>query len=76
MVPTAVAIGSLISVSYLKENEEFYTNVIMPSVHKLMDGEQAHNFAIKMTKFGFVPNKVHYENEDSLVKLIFSLYNY
>lgn len=42
----------------------------MPSLQKIMDGEQAHNFAILMAKYGCVPTKVHYKNEESLVTII------
>lgn len=39
----------------------------MPTIHKLFDGEQAHNLAISFAKFGLVPYAKHYKNEDILV---------
>lgn len=44
LAPASVLIGSLIGFNYLKENEKFYSNIVMPCVQKLMDGEQAHVF--------------------------------
>ncbi len=44
LAPASVVLGSLIGFNYLKENEKFYSNIVMPCVQKLMDGEQAHVF--------------------------------
>ena len=44
LAPASVLIGSLIGFNYLKENEKFYSNIVIPCVQKLMDGEQAHVF--------------------------------
>ena len=37
-------IDDLLAKNNLKENEKFYSNIVMPCVQKLMDGEQAHVF--------------------------------
>jgi hypothetical protein len=39
----------------------------MPLVHKIMDGEQAHNFAILMAKYNLVPIEKKIENQQVLV---------
>ena len=44
----------------------------MPIVHKLMDGEQAHNFAITLTKYGLIPVKKTLQDEELLVVFIFT----
>lgn len=54
-------------------NEHFYSQYAMPVVQKVMDGEQAHNFAIKMAKYGLVPFNKKLPNEEILVTLIFTL---
>ena len=48
-------------------NEKFYSKYVMPTVLKLMDGEEAHNFAIKLAKYGLVPRGKHFLNEEILV---------
>ena len=47
----------------------------MPVVQRVMDGEQAHNFAIALAKYGLVPFKKTLKNEQILViiDLLFSI---
>ena len=57
----------------MKDNEKFYADFVMPCVQNVMNGEQAHNFAIKMAKYGLVPNKVPLKNEECLVSFHLNL---
>lgn len=61
--------GIIVGSAYglLSGNEYFYSQYAMPIVQKVMNGEQAHNFAIKMAKYGLVPFKKHLPNENILV---------
>lgn len=36
-------------------NEKFYSNVLMPTVHRLVDPETAHNLAVWTANRGLVP---------------------
>lgn len=47
-------------------NEKFYSNYAMPLGRLLMDGEQAHNFAIASFKYGLAPLKKKLDNEEIL----------
>lgn len=60
--------GIIVGSAYglLSGNEYFYSQYAMPIVQKVMNGEQAHNFAIKMAKYGLVPFKKHLPNENIL----------
>lgn len=60
---------SLSAYSLWSGNEKFYSNVAMPLVHALTDGEQGHNLAIKMAKLGLVPKSHKLEDESILVNL-------
>ncbi len=55
--------------SLLSGNERFYSNFAMPAVQAFMDGEQAHNFAIFLAKYGLVPFKRNLRNEQILVNI-------
>jgi hypothetical protein len=69
----AVAIGgatSLVGYSLIFGNEKLYSSYVMPSILKLMDGEDAHNFAINLAKFKLVPFSIKYENEEILVNFL------
>lgn len=57
---------SLSAYSLWTGNEKFYSNIAMPIVHTLTDGEQGHNLAIKMAKLGLVP-KSHRLDDDSML---------
>ena len=41
----------------------------MPLVHMLIDGEDAHNLAVKLAKYGLVPKSKKIENMEILVCL-------
>ena len=55
----------------LSGNETFYSKYAMPLAHQLMDGEQAHNCAILMAKYGLVPGHKKIQNENILVEFNF-----
>lgn len=59
--------GTLLGFGIYDGNELVYSKMVMPLIHKTMDGEKAHNFAIKMVKYGFVPRKKKFNNEEILV---------
>jgi hypothetical protein len=40
----------------------------MPTLHKLIDGEDAHNLAIKLAKHGLVPKAKQIKNAEILVR--------
>jgi hypothetical protein len=66
----AIAIGgvsSFIGYGLVFGNEKLYSSYIMPSILKLMGGEEAHNFAINLAKYKLVPFSSKYENEEILV---------
>nr|CAG4651945.1 EOG090X08P9 [Triops cancriformis] len=60
----AVALGGtavFASVCTIKGNEKFYSNILMPLVHKCLDPEQAHNAAVWTSKNRlFRPETVEY----------------
>ena len=39
----------------------------MPNVHRFLEPETAHNFAVKMLNHGLVPNLARYKDEETLV---------
>ena len=41
----------------------------MPILHRITDGEAAHNLAVKLVKYGLVPNAKPIKNEEILVRL-------
>ena len=66
----AIAIGgisSFIGYGLIFGNEKLYSSYVMPTILKLMDGEEAHNFAISLAKYKLVPFSAKYENEEILV---------
>ena len=42
-------------ISLMKGDEKFYRQIVMPTVHRLFDAENAHLLAIKLAKYGIVP---------------------
>ncbi|XP_074604913.1 dihydroorotate dehydrogenase 2 isoform X2 [Brevipalpus obovatus] len=50
--------GSLgfVFINLYKGNEQFYSDFLMPSVHRILDGESAHKMAIKFAKYNMVPD--------------------
>lgn len=44
---------------YVSGNERFYKNQLMPFVHQLFGGEQAHRIALAVAKHGLFPPKGH-----------------
>jgi hypothetical protein len=72
----AIAIGgvsSFIGYGLVFGNEKLYSSYVMPSILKLMDGEEAHSFAINLAKYKLVPFSSKYENEEILV-ILFSFF--
>ncbi|CAF0722289.1 unnamed protein product [Brachionus calyciflorus] len=67
-IVSTVIVGTtgLIGYGIFDGNEALYSNLIMPIIQKTMDGESAHNFAIKMSKYGFVPKEKSYKNQEIL----------
>ncbi|KAK4887520.1 hypothetical protein RN001_003791 [Aquatica leii] len=61
--------GTFAVVSVYKGNERFYKEVIMPLVHRL-DPERAHELAIFMAKYRFVPKNI-YEDPEVLNTQVF-----
>jgi hypothetical protein len=59
---------SFVSYNLLSGNEQFYSNYAMPTLHKLIDGEDAHNLAIKLAKYGLVPKAKLIKNAKILVR--------
>jgi hypothetical protein len=69
----AIAIGgisSFIGYGLIFGNEKLYSSYVMPTILKLMDGEEAHNFAISLAKYKLVPFSSKYENEELLVIIL------
>lgn len=53
-----VGVGGTVTfggISVAKGNEDFYSNVLMPFIHRTIDPEKSHQFAIKLAKYGLVP---------------------
>lgn len=42
-------------ICYFNGNEKFYSQFLMPFVHRTIDAESAHRLAIKVAKYGLVP---------------------
>ena len=59
---------SFVSYNLLSGNEQFYSNYAMPTLHRLIDGEAAHNLAIKLAKHGLVPKAKQIKNAEILVR--------
>jgi hypothetical protein len=60
-------LGTYSGYNLLSGNEHFYSNYAMPICRRVMDGEQAHHFAIACSKYGMIPWKKTLENEQMLV---------
>lgn len=63
--------ATLIGYGIYDGNEKVYSNLLIPIIHKTMDGERAHNFAIFLAKYGLVPRERKFENEQILVNCYF-----
>ena len=59
--------ASLLGYSTLSGNEHFYTEYLMPTIHKLFDPEEAHRLAIQMAKYGLVPKEHHIADEEKFL---------
>ena len=42
-------------ICYFNGNEKFYSQFLMPIVHRTIDAESAHRLAIKVAKYDLVP---------------------
>jgi hypothetical protein len=67
MVLAFGGITSYVGYGLLYGNENLYSNFVMPTIQKLMDGEQAHNFAISLAKYKLVPYSAKFKDEQILV---------
>uniref|UniRef100_A0AC35UAA4 Dihydroorotate dehydrogenase (quinone), mitochondrial n=1 Tax=Rhabditophanes sp. KR3021 TaxID=114890 RepID=A0AC35UAA4_9BILA len=72
MLPTIIGGGTLfVGLQLITGSERFHNEVIMPLVHKYVDGETAHKAAIMACKLGLYPrygfNKKEYDNLASSV---------
>ncbi|RNA20279.1 dihydroorotate dehydrogenase (quinone) mitochondrial-like [Brachionus plicatilis] len=63
---TVFGSATLIGYGIYDGNEKVYSNLLIPIIHKTMDGERAHNLAIFMAKYGLVPRERKFENEQIL----------
>lgn len=65
----ALGLGASTSIGYnlYQGNHEYYAHIAMPIIQKVMDGEQAHNFAIKMAKLNLMPKRKALDDEQILV---------
>ena len=62
---------AFVTYSIYSGNEKFYSNYAMPLIHKVTDGEDAHNLAVKMAKYGLVHKSKEIKNAEILVILQF-----
>lgn len=60
-------IVSFTAFSYFNGNEKFFSKLVMPTLMKIADGEQAHNMAVLVSKYGLVPKGHKFKNESILV---------
>lgn len=70
MTLVAAGLGTYSGYNLLSGNEHFYSNYAMPICRQVMDGEQAHLFAINCSKYGLIPWKKTLDSEQILVSLI------
>lgn len=68
IILTASAYTTYAGISFYRNEDGFYKNVVMPAVH-LLDPEKAHNLAIFCSKHRLLPKAV-YKDPNSLVCLI------
>lgn len=69
IIITTTGTLTFFGLNIVQGNEKFYSQFVMPIVHKLFDAEDAHLLAIKFAKNSFVPDMSKNQIDDDCLKV-------